>query len=345
MTGTVQTDLDVVAVGESMVLLSPPAGSRLVDATTLEVHAAGAEANVAVHLARFGCRSAWVGKLGADPLGQRVVSTLRDLCVDVSAVEFDELMPTGVYFKDFNGSETEVHYYRSGSAATTLSASAVEPVLRRARVLHMSGITAALSPHCHSLVEALLLRARSYGVTASFDVNYRPSLWDVERAGPSLTRLARLADIVFVGRDEAERVWGVSTSTELRRLLSTVPTIVLKDGGVGATVVGPEHTTFVPAPRVTVVEPVGAGDAFAAGYLWGLLDGQPEDVRLRRGHLAASAAMRSVSDHAPMPPKEWFVSLSQLRSSDWAALDLSKSAPVPGPAGNHSCRSAARSWW
>lgn len=319
---TRQLDLDVLAVGESMVVLTAPAGARLIDAATLEVHTAGAESNVAVHLAQLGYRSAWIGRVGADPLGQRVVESLSRLGVDVSAVETDRDRPTGVYFKDFDGVQTAVYYYRSGSAASRLSVDPVLPALRRTRLLHLTGITAALSANCQSVVHDMLQQARECGVTTSFDVNYRPQLWGIEQAAPALAEMARLADIVFVGRDEAQQVWGVSTPAELRDLLPDVSTIVVKDSSTGATSLVEGGTTFVPAPKVTVVEPVGAGDAFAAGYLWGLLNGEPETMRLRRGHLSAAAALRSVADYTPLPPKEWFTRLCGQPNREWEALNL-----------------------
>ncbi len=319
---TLVPDLDVLAVGESMVVLTAPAGARLIDAETLEVHTAGAESNVAVHLAQVGYRAAWIGRVGADPLGERVVESLASLGVDVSGVETDLDRPTGVYFKDFDGVETAVHYYRSGSAASRISLDPVLPALRRTQLLHLSGITAALSAQCQGVVRELMQRAQQWGVTNSFDVNYRPQLWSVAQAGPVLAELARLADIVFVGRDEAQQVWGVSTPAELRCLLPDVSTIVVKDGATGATALAGSSTTFVPAPKVTVVEPVGAGDAFAAGYLWGHLIGEPETARLRRGHLTAAVALRSVADYTELPSREWFSELCSQSDREWEALDL-----------------------
>lgn len=316
------TAVDVVTVGECMVLLTPPAGVRIVDAEALEIHTAGAEANVAVQLAQFGIRAAWIGRVGSDPLGELVVATLRGFDVNVSAVEVDEERPTGVYFKEYDGHRTQVHYYRKGSAATRLTLDDVRPMLSRTRVLHISGITAALSTRCRQLVDDLLRTANQQGVVTSFDVNFRPALWSPERAGPVLAELARSADLVFVGRDEAETVWGVGSDPNLRSLLGPRSTIVVKDGSHGAVALTPGEGVFVPAPRVSVVEPVGAGDAFAAGYLWGLARDESQVSRLRRGHLAAAVVLSSVADFSPHPPSAWFDQLVALPDDEWAALSL-----------------------
>lgn len=315
-------DIDVLTVGESMALLTPPAGHRLINTARLELHVAGAESNVATLLAQLGTRAAWAGRVGADPLGQRVVAALSALGVDVSGVEVDPNRPTGVYFKDFDGLATNVYYYRSGSAATQLSAAPIKPLLRRARIVHLTGVTPALSPRCRRAVSQLMCEARRLGVTTSFDINYRPGLWDVCSARPVLTRLAQMADYVFTGTDEAERLWSLSDIDKIREVLPDVPTIVVKNGAIGATSYQMRGMTFVPAPRVEMVEPVGAGDAFAAGYLWGVLDNASETARLRRGHLTAAPALQSVADHSAPPPAAWYKRMCALTERRWRTLDL-----------------------
>lgn len=328
--------IDVLTVGESMALLTPPAGHRLIDSTTLDLRVGGAESNVAMLLAGLGARATWIGRVGADPLGQRVVATLREAGVDVSNVEVDPDLPTGVYFKDFDGLGTSVHYYRSGSAATRLTAEPIIPLLTRTRILHLTGITPALSPHCRQTVTTLMHEARRVGVTISFDLNYRPGLWDVPSACPVLTELAGLADYVFAGADEAKNVWSLPHIQEIRNVLPDVPTIVIKDGAIGVSSYLRDRTAFVPAPRVKIVEPVGAGDAFAAGYLSGVIDDLPETVRIRRGHLTAAVALQSVADHSPPPPANWYTSMCALTDRQWRELDLREDIVVTAAAQSRS---------
>jgi 2-dehydro-3-deoxygluconokinase len=213
--------------------------------------------------------------------------------------------PTAVFFKDPAPAGSRVYYYRKGSAAAAMSAADVAALpLTGARLVHLSGITPALSPACATTVDVLIGRARQAGVMVSFDVNYRPGLWPAEQAGPALHRIAKHADIVLVGRDEAQTLWGVSTAAEARELLEPCPMIVVKDSDVGATEFNGRNMTFEPALKVEVVEPVGAGDAFAGGYLSGLLRGMPSAQRLKLGHHLAVRALRSLEDYVPVSPDE-----------------------------------------
>ncbi|MFH8252283.1 sugar kinase [Microbacterium sp. B2969] len=284
----------LLAVGETMAMVTPATAERLTDAADFRVDAGGAESNVAAHVASFGVPARWFSRLGDDPLGHRIARQLGERGVDVSAVEFDARHPTGVYFKDPGHG---VRYYRAGSAASFLSAADASAVdLDGVAVLHVSGITAAISSSAASFLEALIGRARDAGVTVSFDVNHRAPLWSAAAAGPALLALAARADIVFVGRDEAEVLWDTGDAASIRDLMPEVAELVVKDGDVGATAFVGSGAVFEPALRVEVVEAVGAGDAFAGGYLSALLEGLAPAERLRRGHHRAALTLQTTSD-------------------------------------------------
>jgi 2-dehydro-3-deoxygluconokinase len=151
------------------------------------------------------------------------------------------------------------------------------------------------------MVEQLYVDARAAGATVSFDVNDRRALWSQEQAATTLARLADAADIAFVGRDEAERLWGTPTADDVRRHLPNCALLIVKDGDVGATAYrGDEASVFVPAPRVDVVEPVGAGDAFASGFLAATLDGADLASSLSAGHAAAARVLMTRGDLPPI---------------------------------------------
>ena len=280
---------DVVCVGESMALVTPERPAPLAEGGPMRLEVAGAESTVACYLAQLGVSAAWVSRVGADPLGDLLRTTIGRWGVDIAAVTVDPGAPTGVFFKDPGA---RVHYYRAGSAASRLGPETYVPP---AVITHLSGITPALSPSCAALVDRLLTERR-----CSFDVNYRPGLWPVDRAGPVLAGLAQRAEIVFVGLDEAQTLWGVSSATDVRSFLPGPPTLVVKDGAAGATSFHAGGTDFVPTPPVDVVEPVGAGDAFAAGYLAGRLRDLPETDRLALGHRVAAAALGVTGDVAAL---------------------------------------------
>ncbi|TQS44879.1 sugar kinase [Cryptosporangium phraense] len=271
-----------------MVLVTPDPPGPLAAGGPARLDVAGAESTVACYLALLGARTAWVGAVGADPLGDLVRDRIAGYGVDVSGVSVRADAPTGVFFKNPGAAGTTVHYYRAGSAASRLG----PRELPEARVVHLSGITPALSASCAALVDSVLAVP---GPVRSFDVNYRPGLWPVARAAPVLAALADRADVVFVGLDEAGTLWGCASPAEVRALLPSPATVVVKDAAVGAYAGG----VFVPAPAVDVVEPVGAGDAFAAGYLAGLLADAPEAERLALGHRVAGSALRIAGDVPP----------------------------------------------
>ncbi|MBT2486912.1 MULTISPECIES: sugar kinase [unclassified Microbacterium] len=289
----------VVCVGESMALITPT-GSRLDAADSATIGHAGAEANVAVGLASAGHRAVWASRLGDDPLGVRIAAELERRHVELW-IERDPDAPTGVMFKDPGVESSDVYYYRRGSAASLMTAGFVPATaLDGVRIVHTTGITPALSASCRAMVDQLYADARTAGALVSFDVNDRRALWSLEDAASTLQRLADAADIAFVGRDEAERIWGTATPDEIRAHVPNCALLVVKDGDIGATAyAGDSEPVFVAAPRVDVVEPVGAGDAFASGFLAATLDGQALADRLAAGH---SAAARVLTTHGDMPP-------------------------------------------
>ncbi|MGI8335654.1 sugar kinase [Actinomadura scrupuli] len=297
---------DLVSVGEAMVLLTPDPPQPLAEASALRVEVAGAEANVACQLARLGRSTAFVSRVGNDPFGVVIRERLAGQGVRC-LVETDPSRRTGVFFKDPTADGTRVHYYRDGSAASGMDAGVVR-TLPEGRVVHLTGVTAALSGTCAELVRTAVME-RPFGREAivSFDVNHRAGLWPAEQAAPVLARLADAADLVFVGLDEATRLWGATTPEDVRALLSRAGTVIVKDGPVTATSLGDAGRVEVAAPVVDVVEPVGAGDAFAAGYLFGLLHGVPEALRLGLGHQAAAAALGSAGDLGVLPPADELV--------------------------------------
>lgn len=289
----------LLAIGETMAMVTPVVATPVVDADAFLVDAGGAESNVAAHVAALGHRAVWFSRLGADALGRRVARQLAARGVDVSRVAFDDGHPTGLYVKDpGNG----VLYYRRGSAASQLDDVDADAVsFDDVDLLHVSGITAAISASASSFLTRVMTRAREHGVAVSFDVNHRAPLWNAAVAAPVLLELARSADVVFVGRDEAETLWATAAAADVRALLPDVAELIVKDGDVGATAFVGADEVFEPALVVEVVEAVGAGDAFAGGYLAALLSGDPVTARLRGGHLRAARTLQTTTDSIDGP--------------------------------------------
>lgn len=292
---------DVICLGETMAMVAPVDAVPLADSESFRVLVGGAESTVAMYLAELGYRTAWVSALGDDPLATRILRALGSQGVDLSFVRLVPSAPTGAYFKDPGGQQTTVHYYRKGSAASGMGPDLLESLpLTTAKLVHTTGITPALSASCSDLMSVLCDRVQDTGTKLSFDVNYRPGLWSVEEAGPVLLSLARRADYVLVGRDEAEVLWQTSDARSVHDLVQPRGKLVVKDGAEGATEFSGGEEVFVPAAKVEVVEVVGAGDAFAAGYLAAQLQGRPAEEALRGGHRLASRTLRSMDDFVPL---------------------------------------------
>lgn len=309
------TTPEILCIGESMVAVVPEDGRGLAATGKVRLATAGAESNVAHHLADQGFATAWVSAVGMDPLGDRIIAELRESGIDVRWVDRRSGTCTGVLFKDPMAGSTRVYYYRSGSAASRLSPQDIDRwPLSTARWVHLTGITAALSPSCGALVDNLFDRCDELGVPVSFDVNYRPALW-AEDCRERLRELAQRAHVVLVGLDEAEALWGTTTANAVARLVSRPSLLVVKDSAREAVEfdrrLPPDvEVTRVPARRVEVLEPVGAGDAFAGGYLGALLRGDPAAERLEAGHslaawtLGTSLDYRRGHGHRALPPGE-----------------------------------------
>ena len=287
----------LIAIGETMAMVTPSRAESLLDAESIRLRVGGAESNVAGHVAALGGAAAWVSALGDDVLGRRVSREIESQGIDTRWVSFDETAPTGVFFKDPGRG---VSYYRAGSAASRMTPSSIAMIpIEEAAVVHVSGITPALSDDCAAMIDAVFDRVAASSALLSFDVNHRQGLWPVVDAAPILRDLANRADIVFVGRDEAETLWGCRTAEDVRAHLPAPARLIVKDGDVGATEFSADGPIFVPAIPTEVVEPVGAGDAFAGGYLAGLLRGWTVQECLRSGHERAHLVLQSTSDSAP----------------------------------------------
>ncbi|WP_333740720.1 sugar kinase [Streptomyces sp. IBSBF 2806] len=317
--------VDVVGLGESMVALLPSRPGRLADVPSFERGIGGAESNVVCALAAAGHPARWVSRVGADGFGDHLVQTVGSFGVDVGSVRRDPQRPTGVYFRtagDRAGDDHEVAYYRVGSAASAMSADTVDlDAVRAGRVLHLTGITAALSADCLGLLRELTA-PRPGRPLVSFDVNHRPRLWTDGNSPRVLLDLARGADLVFVGEDEAADVWGLHGVDAVRAALPGPAVLVVKQGARGATVFDRGSVLHAPAPRVDVVAAVGAGDAFAAGFLSATLRGLPLRDRLRHGHLMAAAALTVPGDLATPPSRDHADRLAALDDTAWGRLRL-----------------------
>ncbi|WP_307813386.1 sugar kinase [Streptomyces sp. N35] len=317
---------DVACLGESMVTFRPTRPGRLADVPGFDRGIGGAESNVACTLARAGHSARWIGRVGDDGFGEYLTREIAHCGVDTSAVRRDGERPTGIYFRTAGDRATDAHevaYYRAGSAASAMSVANVDlDGLRSARIVHLSGITAALSDDCLALMRELAA-PRAGRPLVSFDVNHRPGLWRTPEDARVLLELARGADLVFVGDDEAAAAWGVTDDPDaIRAALPEPRTLVVKQGATGATVFHEDVRVCVPALSVDVVAAVGAGGAFAPRFLSPALPGLPAAPRLEHRHPWAAAALTVPGDMAEPPGRAHADHLAALPDEEWGTLRL-----------------------
>lgn len=292
----------LVTLGETMGLFGATSPGARPDAYRLGI--GGAESNVAVGVARLGSASTWIGRVGADGVGDLIVRELRAEGVDVQAV-VDAGAHTGLMVKTRPwGDLSRVEYYRAGSAGSRLEPGDIDPALiRNAGVLHVSGITPALSSSAATAVDAAIDIAVEAGTPVSFDINYRSRLWGPDAARASYLAIARRATVLFAGEDEAALLVDGASPDELAMALAELgpSQVVVKLGAAGsvARIDGTSHRQQ--ALSITPVDTVGAGDAFAAGYLAELLLGAAPAARLATATRAGAFACLAPGDWEGFP--------------------------------------------
>lgn len=303
---------DLVTFGETMLRLTAEPGVRLEEAASLRVTIGGTESNVAVALARLGRRTAWLSVLPSNALGQRIVGELRRHGVDTSHVRWADGR-VGVYFMEPGAvpRPTRVHYDRAGSAIALLDPNELDvSVVAGAGVLHLTGITPALSPGCAAACLRLADAALEHRVPTSFDVNYRARLWPPNAAARGIQPFLDRATLLLCGASDAATIWGLTDDADAvaQSLLdrSSAEIVVVTLGEHGSLALTRDGRQFEqPALPVETIDAVGAGDAFAAGFLHRWLDDR-EDVSAALASAAALAALKMTiyGDNAIITPDD-----------------------------------------
>jgi 2-dehydro-3-deoxygluconokinase len=299
------TVVEVVAAGETMVLGTPSQPGRLRHASHLELKVGGAESNLAIALSRLGISSGWVSYLGDDEPGQLVLDRVRAEGVDTSQVRRIGERPTGLYLREKVGTKTWVYYYRHGSAASTMEPRAFDlEYLEGTSFLHLTGITPALSDDCRAFTLWAAREARAAGMRVSFDVNYRSRLWSPEEAKGFMEEMLPLVDLLFVGDEEAQALWGRDDEELAREFAEKGPQeVVLKLGKEGSAVLLEGSFLDQPGFEASEVDPVGAGDAFDAGYLAGHLWDLGTEERLRVANALGAMSVATLGDYEGLPDR------------------------------------------
>jgi 2-dehydro-3-deoxygluconokinase len=299
--------VEVVTFGETMGLLAADELGPLRNGHRMVLGIAGAESNVAIGVRRLGHSVAWAGRVGADPIGRLVLRELRAEGVDVSHATTDAEAPTGFMLKIRRTTATsEVIYSRRSSAGSRLNRADLDTdLIAAARVLHVTGITMALSESARDCVHAAVDVARAHDVHVSIDVNQRTALWTDDAARIALLELASRCDFIFASDHEAALLVGERSPADLAQALADLGPrhAIVKRGELGyvASIDGEAHSgAALPVP---VADPVGAGDAFVAGYLASWLDGADPADALRTANRAGAFVVAVSGDWEGLPTR------------------------------------------
>lgn len=275
-----ESGLEVVTAGETMLRLSPPFPQHMLVAPSLEVHFGGAEFNFAITLQQLGHQTGWISRVSDDIWGRRLVGELRRFGVDGSHVIFDEQAPLGIMFYQHSANPRPdfVIYNRRHSAASRLSPEDMDwDYVGRARHLHLTGITPALSLSCRKTALKLAGFAKEKGLTLSVDANYRSKLWSTAEAGEVIGSLMQDADLIILTAVDAQQLFNLTGKPQdvCRQAadLFGARNVCLTLGGEGATVYDGSDFYSSQGYDVELVDSIGAGDSFSAGLVHGFLQG------------------------------------------------------------------------
>ncbi len=317
-------NVDVVTFGEAMLRLAPPAFHRIEQAMQFDVRVGGAELNVAVALSRLGCKSRWVSRLTDNPLGYLVRNEARKHGVDTDFILWTPEDRVGLYFFEFGASPrpSSVLYDRAHSAISRIQPGMIDwdQVFQGARLFHCSGITPALSPGAAAVTMDALKAAHAAGCKVSYDLNYRSKLWSAEEAERVQRPMMEYVDILITTEEDTRKVFGiegdpsvdegtfssVSTRTyaDVARKLGTafgfdMVAITLRENRSvwkntwGAVLWHQDAIIEGPRFEVEIVDRLGGGDSFSAGFIFGLLEKDDPEYALRFGN-AFSALAHSI---------------------------------------------------
>jgi 2-dehydro-3-deoxygluconokinase len=297
---------ELVTLGETMGLIAQDGVGHVHNGEAMTFRIGGSESNVAIGVRRLGVPSTWIGRLGDDPPGRLIRRELRAEGVEVVAIADPAATGLMTRWRPTAG-RGRVTYHRRESAGSHLRASDLpEELVGRAAVLHGTGITLALGPGPAGALTRAIAVARDAGAVVSFDVNYRRALWSEDDAAAAVTAVLADCDVVFAGLDEARILTGHTDASEAAGALEALgPRQVLITLGPQGCLARIDGTAFdAPAPVVTVVDTVGAGDAFVAGYLAELIAGEPPAQRLATAVMAGALAVTAPGDWEGMPDRE-----------------------------------------
>lgn len=291
----------VITIGETMVSFTPQDNMGLSYGPPLKMHIAGAESNTAIGIRRLGHPTAFISRIGDDSFGQFILRSIRAEGVDTSHLTIDTEHPTGIMFKEPKPRmETSVYYYRNGSAASHMGCTDIpEKEIAEARILHFTGITPILSASCREMAYHAIEIAQAHRCAISFDPNIRVKLWKNQDYAPLMRDFIEHSTYLLAGLEELSFLYHTDDIRQITDRVfasGSLKCLALKDGSNGAYICDKQGILHIPAAACSCIDPVGAGDAFNAGFLSGILEGRPYTECGAIGALCGACATETYGD-------------------------------------------------
>ena len=301
--------MDVVSIGETMALFTPDQRGPMRYARNFSLKMAGAETNTLIGLAKLGHKTGWISRVGKDEFGAFLLHSIRGEGVDTSRITVDDQALTGIFFKEIrNEKDVRITYYRKHSAASRIRPEQIdEDYIASARFLYLTGITPALSESCRKAIFYSMDVAKKHGVKIVFDPNLRLKLWSKKEARKTLLSMAEMADLVLPGYQEGIFLTETTDIKEMADVFHQLGNeiVIIKCGEKGAYYSLHNQSGFIHSfPVKKVIDPVGAGDGFAAGVLSGLLDGLSISQSVERGCAIGAMVTTVPGDIEGLPDRE-----------------------------------------
>ncbi|ASS89877.1 sugar kinase [Aeribacillus pallidus] len=298
---------DVLTIGDAMITFNPCSKGPLRFVHSFERKVGGAELNVAIGCARLGLKTGWISCLGNDEFGRYILNFVRGEGIDVSEVKLVNGYPTSLNFKEIlEDGSGRTFYYRANSPTTTLTPESLnEEYIQNAKLLHITGVFLAINKEKNvEVIKRAISIAKKSGLLISFDPNIRLKLWSKEEAKDTLSMFLPYIDILLTGLEEAEILLGVSNPKEIIERCKNygIGYVAIKQGEKGS--IGYHNGQYIKAPPVKprkVVDTVGAGDGFDAGFIYGVLHGWPLERTLKFANTIGSMVVSVSGDNEGLP--------------------------------------------
>lgn len=298
--------MDVVTIGDALITMNPLTNGPLRFVNTFERKVGGAELNVAIGCARLGLDTGIVSNLGKDEFGRYAKNFIRGEGVDVSQISFIEGSPTSVYFKEvLDGDRINSYYYRDNSPTDKMKVDDISrEYIKNSKILHITGVFPSINYTNRHITLEMLRVAKANNVLVTFDPNIRLKLWTAEEAKECLTTFLPYVDVLLMGEEESHLLFETSDLNKVIEIVKEyeISHVILKKGDKGA--IGFRDGEIIDSPATvgsSVVDTIGAGDGFASGYIYSLINNWPLGQSLSFANAVASYVISVPGDNEGLP--------------------------------------------